>query len=263
MKSTSSCLAVAGLLVLLGGTGLAFALPGDPEDNYVQLANAQEAKEGDTQAGDEQAEEADEGAPAPSRRGALSRPQIVAKLGKLQASMKERLDLTPEQTRTIDSLFEEHVQSLKESTDRRARHEEQEGGLEEVRQLREQLVEARKAGDKERAQEIRQQMSEKLRQRRSTMPMPTGHFLEKVANELEENQVSTFNALVKRFDLDQMRRPRRNPWGNLMRAVMSPELNLSREQRQAIREVMREQMSSMRSGDLTAEQEKEVFARLQ
>jgi Spy/CpxP family protein refolding chaperone len=48
-----------------------------------------------------------------------------------------------------------------------------------------------------------------------------------------------------------------------MRAVMDPELNLAREQRQEIREAMRAHMASIRSGELTEEQEKEALARLQ
>jgi len=262
MKSTLSCLILSGLLVVLGGTGFTFGQQDDADRGSKHPDNAQQLEERDVDPEDDEAQVADEELSRRKRRAPLSRSQLIAKLGKLQAAMKERLDLTPGQEEIIDPLFEEQVQSIKEAMDRRKRDQAQEDDLEAIRELQEQLKEARKAGDKERAREIRRQMSDRFRQRRSNMPEPIGRFIEKVAGELEEEQVSTFRTLAKRFGLDETRRPRRRPMGNLMRAVMSPEVGLSREQQQSVRELMRGHMSAAKPREMDDKQEKEAFDKL-
>jgi hypothetical protein len=187
--------------------------------------------------------------------------KVSSALIKLQAMTKERLRLKPDQERAIDQLFEKQLQSLKEAMARERRPRSQGNDLEELKEMQRELLEAREAGDKERAREIREKMGEMLRQRGRGMVMPIGRFLGQVEAELDEEQVSAFRELAKRLGFEEPRRWRGRPLMYLMRALRAPEIGLSDEQREKTQELQRKYRSIMRDAD--EEQRDEAFAALQ
>ena len=264
MKSALNCFALASLLMMLGGAGSVFAQQDEPEGDQERTEQGQaqqtEEQDQDAEPADDEAREGDEDSRR-SRRGAgMPMRKVSSTLIKLQAMTKERLRLKPDQERAIDQLFEKQLQSLKEAMARDRKPRSQGNDLEKLKEMQRELLEAREAGDKERAREIREKMGEMLRQRGRGMVMPIGRFLGQVEAELDEEQVSAFRELAKRLGFEEPRRWRGRPLMYLMRALRAPEIGLSDEQREKTQELQRKYRSVMRDAD--EEQRNEAFAAL-
>ena len=198
----------------------------------------------------------------PRSRARGSSRKLHRQLTKLQGLMKSRLELSEEQEETIGAFFEQRLESLKK---RRGEAEKPRGRAEdreEVREVRDELKEAREAGDKERIRELRQQLGQILRKRRSSRATPIGGFLQLITNELNEDQVLPFRRLVKHVGLNEYGRGRTGSVRELMRAVMSPNVGLSREQRRAIRETFREATGDTRRSTQNPKEQERVYEKL-
>jgi hypothetical protein len=261
MKSMFSILTVASVLSLALDVTPALAQDDGAPQHSERIASARQTDDDKVPGGGEATHGGDRMRWI-GRRARMSPDEAITKLTKLQAKMKEELDLSAEQAEKIDGHFKKQLDSLEKRKSGAKSKEVRPYGLEEIQGLRDELAEARKAGDKTRAREIRKQMSEKLRKGREDMPVPTGRFVQVIASELKEGQLATYNKLVKELELETMApRPRRSPISSLMRAVMNPEVGLSPEQQQGIREVMRKHMSTM-GRDMTETQQEQVFERM-
>ncbi|MGB2985979.1 MAG: hypothetical protein WBE26_08855 [Phycisphaerae bacterium] len=184
--------------------------------------------EGESQASDRQAR----------KRGAFATRRI-AQLKKLQEAMNKKLDLSKEQEQTIDQLFSEHLRKLEEGQGRRSAFAGSPKDAEELKVLRDKLIEARKAGDQETLHKIRKQFREKLREDFAAKKRTAPDIIEKLAAELDENQRSEFHKLVQRLWTGESHHPRPDGLRKLWRAVMKPDMGLSEEQQRAIRETLR------------------------
>ena len=196
------------------------------------------------------------------RREEIPTPELIAKLNKLLEELKERVELTDDQEERIDDLFEFQIEGLEAAAAKRRSAEDEERDVEDLRALREELIEARKAGDRERARELRKQMNQKLRQRRTGGAEATPRFIEHVASFLEEEQRSPFLVLVKRLELPTAEPRRQHPVQMLMRAVMSSEVGLTTEQRRDVRMLMREHMTDAKRRRADKDETDKAFTEL-
>jgi len=104
-------------------------------------------------------------------------------------------------------------------------------------------MEARQAGDRQRARELRQELGRVLGASRRGAPQPVriDRFLGKVNDELNDSQRPEFRGLVRKAGIRIGRRGRRGgPLMAFRRALFSPEVDLSQEQRREIMQLMRD-----------------------
>ncbi|MFQ5461925.1 MAG: hypothetical protein ACE5E5_04770 [Phycisphaerae bacterium] len=185
----------------------------------------------------------------PSRPGRRPRSQapdtpleLARKLPKLKVLMWETLELDADQKETISELFDEEIDRLK------AVHAEAQGAdarqekLDEARDLQKALMEARKAGDRQRARQLRQELGRVLGASRRGAPQPVRivGFLRKVNDELNDSQRSEFRGLVRKAGIRIGRGGRGRPLMAFRRALFSPEVNLSEDQRREVMQMMRD-----------------------
>ncbi len=180
------------------------------------------------------------------RRGRRQAPdtplELARKLPKLKMLMWETLDLDRAQKDTLSDLFDEEIGRLK------ALHAEARGAdaqseqLDQARDLQKDLMEARKSGDRERARELRQALGRVLGNSRSRgqQPVRIGGFLRNVRDELSESQRPQLGRLIRKAGIQQGRRGASRPMQAFRRALFSPEVDLSQDQRREVMQLMRE-----------------------
>ncbi len=195
----------------------------------------------------------------------------MAQLAKLQSAMKKKLDLTGNQKEAIDRLFKTYFRSLSDKADRPRPLEAHPGQGDALEGLREQLKEAKKAGDEAAVRQLRKQFRQE-RQTRTSATAPTlDQFFAEVSTELDEKQRPVFRGLIKRMRIGDVRQSRRGELRRLLRTVMNPGVGLSSEQQQVVRTVFRDGALAIahaeRAGDdsvdeLTAKLRKDVLNEL-
>ncbi len=255
MKSTLRSLALVGWAVMLAGSGLALAQQEDRPDDRDRIEGVEQAEEEEAKPGDREGRRM-------KPREMMSVPELIAKLNKLRKTMDEHLDLSRKQEEAVDELFEFQLESLEQTPSKQKTAKDLENELEAVQGLQQELIEARKTGDRERARDIRRQMSEKLRQRRSGSALPLGRFVKKVGSELNEAQLDKYHAIVKRLGLKDALRERGFPIQRLMGAVFASDVGLSREQSRTVRRIVSEHMASIDTRDMGKEERDESVAKL-
>lgn len=166
--------------------------------------------------------------------------QVHTRLRKLQEAMKNKLGLDADQTLAINSIFQEYFDVLRDSERGRSAADSTTETSERMRVLQKQVLEARRAKDRDKIRELRREMQELLRAKRVSREKDTGAFLEKLGGELTDAQKPQFQMLLKRLRLDPERASRERSVANLVRLVMDPELNLSPEQRKDIHGIISE-----------------------
>ncbi len=176
-----------------------------------------------------------------------------AQLQKLQAAMKQKLDLDEDQQRAIDSHFSSHLTQI----DRRisARRRSGPGNQDSLgmKQLREDMAAARKAGDTATSKRLRDEFRSIMRLRQRDGSQSVSHLIGRLDNELDAKQRRIFDELLKTLNISRSESGKRGNLRALWRAVMNPDMRLSSEQRSTVMRLLKEAMASetdaRRSGD--------------
>ena len=172
---------------------------------------------------------------------------VISRLRELQQAMKDELQLSDDQLKNTDKLFKDHLERLQEKAASEGAEGAEAVDIEELKSIREQMMEARKAGDIGTARKLRGQMMERARKRRAyPSGESTSRFIKEVADQLEKGQLEAFQTLVKRFGFAKRERPQPNRLHALFRAVRDPELGLSTEQQRTIHEIVRDTLMAQR-----------------
>ena len=226
-----------------------------PESMLAQPAEQGNEAKPERQVDDAHAEKADAAdRPAGVRPFDRSKPvpwasseDPIKRLRELQQAMKDELGLSNEQLESTDRLFEDHIGRLQEETASGRAEGSESVDIEELKSLRDQMMEARKAGDIETAKKLREQMLERAQKRRIHPPgESTSRFIRTVAEQLEKEQLEAFQRLVKRFGFAERERPRPSRLHALFRVVRDPELGLSSEQQRTIHGIVRDTLMAQR-----------------
>ncbi len=186
----------------------------------------------------------------------------VMELTKLQNEMKKKLDLSRTQETAIDALFKGYLRTLRQRVGPQRPGGEQSEDTAELWELRRKVIEARKAGDQQTGRQLREQFKQKLRSRSSPTNIGMWQLFDDVSAELDGEQRRSFRKLIMRFPVGHVRRPHGGELRALQRAVMSPDVDLSEEQRQAVRGVMRDGVASVRKMERDSDQAKQIIAKV-
>ena len=191
--------------------------------------------------------------PQARRHASPVRRQIV-RLKKLQVAMRKKLSLSRKQVEAVDGLFNDYTSRLKDERQRRSDSEE----APEIVALRDAVRQALEDGDREDVRRARMALAEKLRANSGGVSDPTSEFIEELAGQLEEDQQEGFRRLVLRMGIGQSREPPGMRLKRLSRAVLRPDMDLTREQQGAIRVIIRNGLSSLTKAGGNAEQMREI-----
>lgn len=170
--------------------------------------------------------------------------RYLVQLRKLQEAMKENLGLSRAQTEAVDQLFRNYLHGLKEDRGRRRPSGSNPNDVEKLKDLRARLREARKAGDNETVQELRGEFRRMRQTGGSAAALPASQFIKKIEAELDEDQRPGFQSLLKRLRIGASADEDRGGLQRLRRAVMSPGLGLTDEQRRTIQAIFRKGLVS-------------------
>lgn len=167
--------------------------------------------------------------------------RLMAQLKRLQKEMPERLDLSSEQEKAINRLFDAYLAELRAR--RPGRGSSDADAKDELAELREELQRAREERDAEGIRQIRERMRELLQEQRSRSATVAREFLEDVASELDEDQIEEFHRLNEEMGLSTAASG--ETIQQIMRALMHPDVALTPAQQEKVREKMREALTSM------------------
>ena len=172
--------------------------------------------------------------------------QLVDALRQLRESMAKKLVFDSKQKEAIDVLFEDHLDSIKESAGE-GLDEQQAQQRERFEELRKRMEAARQNGDREELKRLREE-SRKLRKELAPLDMQaTAGFIKELEKVLSDEQRPVFKKMVRRLGLAG-EPSRRGPGGRfrmMMAALQDPDLGITDEKVQQIREMVRERMSSV------------------
>lgn len=183
-----------------------------------------------------------------------------AGLKKLWDAMKSELDLRKEQEKAVDELFRTHLRSLREGRNHRRPFRAGPGNAKKLKNLRDKLREAQKAGDKETTRELGRQLREIKEARGTAVADTTTQFIEKLAEALNEDQRPAFRQLVKRLQIRNRPEVRAVALRRLWRATRHPDVGLSDEQRRAVQAALRKGFLSTAQSGRDANTPEEVMA---
>jgi len=190
--------------------------------------------------------------------------ELVDALRQLRESMAKELNLDSEQKEAIDVLFENHLNSIRESAGE-GLGEQQARQRERLEELRKQMEAARANGDREEIKRLREE-SRRLRKELAPLDMQaTATFIEGVEKVLSDEQRPVFKKLVRRLGLAHEPN-RRGPGGRfrtMMAALRDPDLGIADEKVQQIREMVRERMSSVARDEAGRENREKVLLELE
>lgn len=187
----------------------------------------------------------------------------LKQLTKLQSAMSKKLDLTRDQEEAIDGLFKEYVQTLKGVRSRPRPFGTTPEDAAELKELRKELREARKAGDETTVRALRKKFREKMRERQAARGLTVNQFLTQVGEQLTDEQRPEFRKLVKTLKIGYT--------GNysssgdlriLWRATMEPEVGLSVRQKRAINVIIRDGVASVLEAEREGESAAEIAAKV-
>ena len=193
-----------------------------------------------------------------ARRHASPVRRQIAGLKKLQVAMRKKLGLSRKQVEAVDGLFDDYMRRLKDERQKRADSEE----APEIVALRDAVRQASEDGDGKGVRRARMALAERLRADSGEVSDPTSQFIEELAGQLEEDQREEFRRLVSRLRIGQSHEPPRMRLKRLYRAVLRPDMELTREQQRAIKEIIRNGMSSLTKAGGNAEQMREIMERI-
>jgi Spy/CpxP family protein refolding chaperone len=157
----------------------------------------------------------------------------VAQLRQLHEAVKAELPLTDEQKAAIDALFEAHIRTVTTADGRRPFGVNADDAK-AIEELRKRLSAAREAGDQEAVRKLTAEFRELIRSRRQVTGLTTDQFFARVILVLDKEQTEGFRRLIKRLRIGDARGRPADELVGLWRAVLSPEVGLSDEQRRAV-----------------------------
>ena len=242
MKRIVSFLGLTAAFVLTVVASPAFAQQDNTETDSQQEATDQQVAPPQDEAGDDAAKDRVRKPKRPrfQPRGPETRQKYhLERIEKLQDAMKEKLSLRPEQEEAIDAVFEEYSGTLE------AREERHRGaGLNvqeraKVRELRDKLIQARKDGDKEALEELREKFRSLQRGRYPVQVMTGDQLISKLTDELDVEQVPAFRKIVKTMRIGGFPTGPTARLRKIARAVLRPDVGLPAEQRRAILKTIR------------------------
>ncbi len=184
----------------------------------------------------------------------------VGGLKKLWDAMKSELDLRKEQEKAVDGLFRDHMRSLREGRNHRRPFGVSREDAKELKNLRDKLREAQKAGDKETTRELGRQLRGIKEARGTAVADTTTQFIEKLAEALNEDQRPAFRQLVKRLQIRNRPEVRAVALRRLWRATRHPDVGLSDEQRRTVQAALRKGFLSTAQAGRDANTPEEVMA---
>lgn len=243
----------------------------EPEDEGAEEQEAGEAEEAEEAQPEESEPEEATPSDRPERRRERDRDRmrdaqrlndpkfVIERMEKLHEAIFERLELNDDQADEIDELFEQQYKTLEELQNAKPEEETEEVSEEEMRELVEKMRAARESGDDAQVDAIRSQIMERSRTRRQGAMETTRAFLRNVSRRLEGEQVTQFQELVKDAGLELPGPPGGNDVRALMRAAMRPDMGLSDDQRQSIREIIRDAMRDFRGGPMPEDEQAKQF----
>jgi len=166
------------------------------------------------------------------RPGASSPAREMAKLRRLHAQMPRELDLDEEQIEIVAEIFDEHFEKLKsaQSEQREARRQ----NTDRIRQLIQELKEARQSGDDQLAADLRSQIAD-LRGGGDGDESQHTELFDEIRAELDDVQVEKFDRMIVRLDQPIRQSNRFDGIQRIRRAAES--LDLEPDQRQDMREL--------------------------
>lgn len=266
MKRTQICtlLTALGLYLLISGSASAQqGTEGDPK-------RADAVREGGPGESEPPEAKADAGQREPDQPSAEARrsntraQRYIAEIVKLQDTMKKKLSLSKKQEEVIDALFRDYVRAVKERQEARRQASARPEAADELRQLRDKMLEARDSGDMEAVRQLREQFRQKLRLRSGPPGADAGQFVQKVAAELDEKQRPAFRKLARRLSTGNAHRP---PQLNreiyyLWRAVLQPDVGASSEQKKEIQGMVRKAHLSIEEAESDEVKVKEITAKV-
>ncbi len=201
----------------------------------------------------------------PGRRGGKGRRIVrfselavrrVLLLNKLEKTVLQKLQLDDKQTVAVKRVFQEYISEVnatvtaltKPGKDRRRRP----ANMNELLELQAKMTEARKAGDIQTADRLRDRIvyGETSGPKRSDLALqlmstPTA-FFQNLAAELPSSQHGQFNRLAQRWWALYPQIALEYPLGRLYRASLDPELDISNGQREAIRKMIAEASADLK-----------------
>ncbi|MEE9296235.1 MAG: hypothetical protein V3W34_14910 [Phycisphaerae bacterium] len=154
----------------------------------------------------------------------------------LHRQVRETLDLDEKQAKVIDELFEDHLVELKKII--REMEESQEANAQRGRKIREELKEAKQAGDEERLRALRDELRQ-MHSARSRLRQVGPQFNERVIAELNEQQAKRYRKMA--FHLRRWATLRAGGKDGL-RSINSAfrQLDMSEEQLEKVRAITKE-----------------------
>ncbi len=171
------------------------------------------------------------------RKGRKGKHRPGKQLNRLRQAMDDRLELSAEQVEAIDALFLEFTTQMDsksgaktdgQADERRARRQE----------LHDQMVAAKESGDSEALAAAKEAMGAFRRERGEQHRATMQGFFDQVSAELNEEQAEKFQTMARRFAAQSHKKGRGGKLRQLVRAVRSPEVGLSDEQGQQIRDIV-------------------------
>jgi hypothetical protein len=207
---------------------------------------AQEGEQpADQEAVTDQDEQQDE---AEGERTELKRVLLLQKL------MRKEIKLRDEQLRPVNELFEQHLEALREQ--QQAEQEGQEDNSARIKEVQQQIADAKRAGDLESVREAVRELH-RLQGGRAQMQALHRRFRDAVLEELDEEQGAKFRNLYRKV---LQRRDSRSAVRTEFQAIRQGlrSLELSVAQQEAVQEHFRELrtvLAKFREGDTSGAEE--------
>lgn len=181
----------------------------------------------------------------PRRTGMKSPARQMAKLRRLQAQMPRELELDEEQVDIMTDIFDEYFEGLEavQAEQREARR----ANADRVRELIQQLREARQSGDDQLAADLRTQITD-LRTGGEDNQADYSELYDEIRAELDDDQIQKFDQMIARLDQPIRQSNRFDGVQRIRRAAES--LDLEPEQQRDLRELfIKMQRDAREAGD--------------
>lgn len=181
----------------------------------------------------------------------------IANIHRLRKMMDEKIQLSPSQTATIDRLFEDYVEDVKNTAVRKkadARQPTENKVLPPtMAQLEKERSLAKARGDQEKFDELGKKMSALRKDPVLLSDSGTEFLTAKIKAELKPDQSAAFDVVLDRWNLIVPRGPRTGPFQQLRRALKDPEVGLSAGQQKEADDLLQQALKTVRSGQSSPE----------
>jgi Spy/CpxP family protein refolding chaperone len=185
----------------------------------------------------------------------------VARLNRLRLEINTSLELSAEQRKTIERLFDEHLRAIREDQHSEAGSQMTEEDLKELQAIQARMVTARQAGDTEAVEKTREELIAKARSLRRPGRPGNAQFYRQISEQLNDKQREAFEALVRRHRTERLPRPQNGPLRELLKALRDPEVGLTAEQRDKLRDLLKDAITANAPGEIPEEERRARIAK--